>query len=171
MPIRGFRRAAPRLLTDAEAEQVLAMVEVAAREVALDEYEDTFGEYSRLLRSVRVVPGAAVRRRADKSAAGIAEAGIFLGVGLGLLGQVAIQVLTTAEDMAITKGLASAAEYLKKVIRGKDEVAVDEVAARVIATIEVPAGTDPALIKRVVRIQVEVLSALSAEPQSPDSSR
>jgi hypothetical protein len=170
MKIPGFRRAAQeRTLSETETEQVLAMVEAAARIVAPEEYEAAFEEYARLLRSTRMAPGTA-RGRSDKSAAGIAETAIFLGVGLGILGQIATHVLLTAEDMAIKTGLTNAVAYLRKLRRDKDEAAISAVAAQIVATVEVHAA-DPSVITRVVRLQIEMLGALPGEPQPGDSSQ
>ena len=166
--VPGFRRTVrEHTLSVTESEQVVAMVEAAARVVALEEYEDAFDEYARVLRSTRVAPGAA-RHSSDKSAAGIAETSIFLGVGLAVLGQIATRVLSVASDMAIKKGLTDAAAYLRKLRHDKDDAALDAVAARVIATVEVPAAVDSSVITRVVQLQIEVLGAPAGESQSPD---
>lgn len=170
MKVPGFRRAAQeRTLSATETEQVLAMVEAAARMVAPEEYEAAFDEYARMLRTTRMALGTA-KSRSDKSAAGIAETAIFLGVGLGVLGQIATRVLLTAEDMAIKTGLTNAVAYLRKLRRDKDEAAISAVTARVVATVEVPAA-DPSVITRVVRLQIEVLGALPGEPRPRDSSQ
>lgn len=160
--MRRGRRARVRALSPAETELVLAMVDAAARSVAPEEYHDAFEDYASQARATGVPPGTGIAG-ADRSAAGIADAAIFLGMGLALLGHLGVRVLAVATDMAIKKGMADAGSLARRLLRRRDRGAVEAMAEQVLDSADPPAGADRAMLVQVVIIQIQVLGTLEAE--------
>lgn len=137
--------AKPSVLTDEQVEQVLVMVDAAAAVVAAAEREDSFDEYAALVRRIRRVPGYDPGA-GDGSSAGVVDVSLFLGIGLALLGPIAVQTLNAVAAMAGRFG------------RGTDpETESAEIARRVARAVrpskEVPTET----VEQVVRVQVAAL--------------
>ena len=151
--MRRGRRARVRALSPAETELVLAMVDAAARSVAPEEYHDAFEDYASQARATGVPPGTGAA-----GAAGIADAAIFLGMGLALLGHLGMRVLAVATDMAIKKGLADAGSLARRLLRRRDRGAVEAMAEQVLDSADPPAGADRAMLVQVVIIQIQALA-------------
>lgn len=144
------------MLSPAEIESVLAMVAAAAEAVAPEEYDDAFEEYARQARATGVLPGS-VDVGADRSAAGIADGAIFLGMGLALLGHLGGRVLAIATDLAIKKGLADAGSLARRLLHGGDREEVEAMAEQVVDSADPPAAADRQALVQVVIIQIQVL--------------
>jgi hypothetical protein len=142
-------------LSPVETELVLAMVDAAARSVAPEEYRDAFEDYAAQARVTGVLPGTGGGAGSDRSAAGIADGAIYLGMGLSLLGHLGLRVLMVATDMAIKKGLADAGSLVRRLLKRKD--AVEALAEQVVDSADPPAGADRATLVQVVVIQIQVL--------------
>jgi hypothetical protein len=99
-------------LTDEQVELVLSMVRASSAVVAPEEHEDAFDEYAALVRAIKEVPGEEPGV-GDKSAAGMFDTGLFLGVGLALLGQIALHILKVAADEAIKEGTKGVGRVLR----------------------------------------------------------
>jgi len=138
------------------------MVDASAAAVAPGEREDAFEDYADQLRHDRVLPGTAARP-ADGSAAGIADAYIFLGMGLSFLGQLAFNVLSVATDMAVERGIENAVTYLRERFRKGDPELPGEITDRVVSVGELPPDVDLQELRTVISIQVTVLVGEPAE--------
>jgi hypothetical protein len=144
------------------------MVDASAAVVAADEREDAFGEYADVVRRERVLPGAP--RPTDPSAAGIADAYLFLGMGLTFLGHVALKVLDVATGLALEKGLEKGARDAVAFLRRRlgADTAAEEITERVAATEGLPPEADAAELRAVITIQVTVL--IERTPPDDDAS-
>ncbi|WP_344902246.1 hypothetical protein [Actinomadura meridiana] len=153
-------------LDDDQIEQILAMVDASAAAVAPDEREDSFDDYADLMRHEHVLPGTETQP-VDPSAAGIADSFIFLGMGLAFLGQVAFNVLNIATDMAIERGVESAAAFLRRKIRKEtDPDPAEEITRRILLHAELPPEVDVQELRLVITIQVTVIQT-GTEQQPP----
>ncbi|MFC4054633.1 hypothetical protein ACFOY4_33505 [Actinomadura syzygii] len=137
-------------LDDEQVERILAMVDASAAAVAPDERDDSFDDYADLMRTERILPGTE-SHPVDDSAAGLADALIFLGMGLTFLGHVAFTVLNVATNMAIERGVENAVTYLRKKFRK------DEIVDHVMEELTLPPEVDPSEMRTVIVIQVTVL--------------
>jgi hypothetical protein len=137
--------AKPLVLTDEQVEQVLVMVDAAAAVVAAAEREDSFEEYAALVRRIRRVPGYDPAA-GDGSSAGVVDVSLFLGIGLALLGPIAVQTLNAVVEMVSRFGHRTDTETESAEI-------VRRVARAVRPSKEVPAET----VELVVRVQVAAL--------------
>lgn len=136
-----------------EVERLLAMVDASARVVAPEEHEDLFEEFAEEFREGGVVPGADPGP-VDDADTGIVDTHVFLGIGLTLLGQIAVKVVSVATDMALERGIREATAYVVKLFRGSDATA-DEAAATVTSRLPETPGIDEETLRRVVRAQLE----------------
>lgn len=90
--------------TDAERLALaLAMVDASARQVCPDEWADAFDEYADLARQLGALPGTTRSSVDDEDSAGVLDGGVVLGIGLALLGQVAVRVLDCLVDVGIER--------------------------------------------------------------------
>lgn len=99
-------------------ERVLAMVDASAALVAPEDRDDLFEEFAAEMRETGQVPGEDGAWD-DAADADIADAHVFLGIGLTLLAQVAVKVVSAVTDMAVERGIREAATYLRGLVRGE----------------------------------------------------
>lgn len=164
-----------------EVSSVLAMVDNSARQLCPLEWEDGFSEYAEQVTATSCVPGENLGRM-DEGAVGIIDAGVFLGIGLAFLGQVAVHVLWTLTDLGVEKIAESASGRVRAWYRhargsgnGKDEkpgaareggpaeldvgALADEIAARIGPAVATAAPqVTIEVLKTTVRLQLEGLA-------------
>lgn len=102
---------------EAAVERVLTMVDASAAVVAPDERDDLLAEFAEDLRETGLIPGVDGAWD-DDADADIADAQVFLGIGLTLLGQIAVKVISVATDLAVEHGVREAASYVVGLVRG-----------------------------------------------------
>ncbi|MFE6774531.1 hypothetical protein [Streptomyces sp. NPDC057702] len=122
---------------EAAVARVLTMVDASAAVVAPEERDDLFDEFAEDMRESGRVPGEDSAWD-DGADADIADAQVFLGIGLTLLGQIAVKVVSVATDMALERGVRDAARYVVGLARGERD-GDDEDATQTPA----PTGTAP----------------------------
>lgn len=147
------------------------MVDAAGQAFAPDEHEDSFTEYAQLLRRNQALPDVDLGGN-DEAATDLLDVGIYLGIGLAVLGQVGLRVLSVVADLAIERsaeGISAAAARLFRRRRGADADPVLEPTAQGAAVIlriseqvatqlgpQIPGGSEQAQL--IVTVQLQVLA-------------
>lgn len=103
-------------LSDNETRLLLSMVDKSAAAVAPDEHADAFEDFADIVRETRTVPGFDPAD-GDEAAAGMLDVDIYLGVGLALLGQIGLQVLSSMTDLAVRRGVRNVVDLTRRLFR------------------------------------------------------
>ncbi|KAK1185402.1 hypothetical protein B7755_049405 [Streptomyces sp. NBS 14/10] len=153
---------------DVDIERILAMVDASAAVVAPEDREDLFSEFAEDMRESGRIPGED-SALADDADAGIADTHVFLGIGLTLLGQIAVKVVSVATDMAVERGIREALTFVVKLFRGSEpgEDSPDDVADAVTRQLAVPAELDEETLRLIVRSQLEAWARAEGQPVDP----
>ncbi|MGW0628799.1 hypothetical protein [Streptomyces sp. NPDC002758] len=139
-----------------DVERILAMVDASAAVVAPEDREDLFEEFAEDLRETGRVPGDE-SAPLDDADAGIADTHVFLGIGLTLLGQLAVKVVSVVTDMAVERGIREAVAFVVKLLRGDEpgQPSVDDVADAIAPRLPASAELDEETLRVIVRSQLE----------------
>ncbi len=138
--------------TDPTLETLLYLVDSAAKELAPDEHTEAFGDYANLARATGQLP-AADEELVDPSDSGFVDGHLFLGVGLAIIGQAAVVVFNTAQQMAAEKGLRNLLELVRPG-SGENRAELEE---RVNISFGIPEGVSSEEAHRLLALQIQAL--------------
>ena len=147
-----------RSLTPGQVECILQMVHHSAEVAAPEEKEESFDEYSALLRNTRALPD--FMPLADDAATGLVDTAFLYGVSLAFLGQVAYYLLTKLQEVAVEKGMEEVLDFARQRIFSdwRDAEPVKrEATNRVLLMVRIPEGVSPQDVERIIATQINAL--------------
>ncbi|OAA27789.1 hypothetical protein UG55_1007117 [Frankia sp. EI5c] len=176
------------LIPPADVRRLLAMVDASGRRFAPEEHEDFFDDYADIVTGNGALP-VFDPGRSDDAATGVLDVDVFLGIGLAVLGQIALRVLAALEDLAADGTVSGVTLFARRLFRrgpvdphdpsagtetdqARDaateaKVTVDVVAGQLTEQVRVALPTalavDAAQLQLIVTVQIQAL----ADPQVP----
>jgi hypothetical protein len=151
-----------RELSDDELQQVLFVVAATAPEHAPAEYEDDFEDYRELARELRRLPGDPLPE--DPSAAGLTDVSVFLGIGLVLLGRVALTVVDEAAKAAANRGFKAVRQLFAGRSKAERDEVTDALVAQVVTVVRFSPGVPEQQRLAIIRAQVAALEEAVRDP-------